>query len=111
MTTPANVAVGAGMSEPAPGGIQTFRHAHRWLLIPLVITLLGFTPSYFLKLGEASWQQHLHGISAMLWFVLLIVQPWLATHGRLAQHRMLGRSACCWPAWSSHRRWASCRGI
>lgn len=90
MATPAEVAVGAGRSEPASSGIQTFRHAHRWLLIPLFITLLGFTPSYFLKLGEATWHQHLHGISATLWFVLLIVQPWLATHGRLAQHRVIG---------------------
>lgn len=90
MATPADIAVGARASEPVPGGIQTFRNAHRWLLIPLFITLLGFTPSYFLKLGEATWQQHLHGISAMLWFGLLIVQPYLATHGRLAQHRVLG---------------------
>lgn len=90
MATPAEVAVGAGRSEPASPGIQTFRHAHRWLLIPLFITLLGFTPSYFLKLGEATWHQHLHGISATLWFVLLIIQPWLATHGRLAQHRVVG---------------------
>lgn len=90
MATPAELAAGFGTGEPAPDGVRKFRHAHRWLLIPLGITLLGFTPSYFLALGEASWQQHLHGISATLWFVLLIVQPWLATHGRLAQHRLLG---------------------
>jgi len=90
MATPAEVAVGVDTGESAPGGIRIFRHAHRWLLIPLVITLLGFTPSYFLALDEASWQQHLHGLSAMLWFGLLIVQPYLATHGRLAQHRVLG---------------------
>lgn len=90
MATPAEVAVAADRRERAPTGIQTFRHAHRWLLIPLFITLLGFTPTYFLRLGEANWQQHIHAISATLWFVLLIVQPWLATHGRLPQHRVLG---------------------
>lgn len=90
MATPADAVLGAGTAAPAPEGIRSFRHAHRWLLIPLFITLLGFTPSYFLELGEASWQQHLHGISATLWFVLLIAQPRLATHGRLAQHRVLG---------------------
>lgn len=90
MATSAEAAVGMGRREHALPAIKAFRHAHRWLLIPLFITLLGFTPSYFLKLGEANWQQHLHGISATLWFMLLIVQPWLATHGRLAQHRVLG---------------------
>ncbi|MDT8450301.1 MAG: hypothetical protein RQ847_09005 [Wenzhouxiangellaceae bacterium] len=90
MATRAEIAVGARPTEPAQGGIRTFRQAHRWLLIPLLITLLGFTPSYFLKLGEATWPQHLHGLSATLWFVLLIVQPYFATHGRLALHRVLG---------------------
>jgi len=92
MATAAEIAAGSqtGMKQPPPEGIASFRYAHRWLLIPFFITLLGFTPSYFLKLGEASWQQHLHGVSAMLWFVLLIVQPYLATHGRLAQHRVVG---------------------
>ena len=90
MATTADIAVGNVNGDPAPDGIRAFRNAHCRLLIPLFITLLGFTPSYFLKLGEATWQQHLHGLSATLWFVLLIVQPWLATHGRLAQHRVLG---------------------
>jgi len=90
MASTADPAVATVPHGPAPDGIRNLRHAHRWLLVPLFITLLGFTPSYFLKLGEATWQQHLHGISAMLWFILLIVQPYLATHGRLAQHRLLG---------------------
>ncbi|MGK7297444.1 MAG: hypothetical protein ACNS61_16760 [Candidatus Wenzhouxiangella sp. M2_3B_020] len=90
MSVPSQAAVASGPTQPVPGGIHVFRHAHRWLLIPLIITLLGFTPSYFMKLGEATWHQHLHGISATLWFVLLIVQPYLATHGRLPRHRLLG---------------------
>ncbi|MGK7296609.1 MAG: hypothetical protein ACNS61_12420 [Candidatus Wenzhouxiangella sp. M2_3B_020] len=90
MSVRSQTAVASGSTQPVPGGIHVFRHAHRWLLIPLIITLLGFTPSYFMKLGEATWHQHLHGISATLWFVLLIVQPYLATHGRLPRHRLLG---------------------
>jgi hypothetical protein len=90
MSIPSHTAVASGPTQPVPGSIHGFRNAHRWLLIPLIITLLGFTPSYFMKLGEATWHQHIHGISATLWFVLLIVQPYLATHGHLPRHRVLG---------------------
>ncbi|AKS42993.1 hypothetical protein [Wenzhouxiangella marina] len=67
-----------------------FRLAHLWLGAALLVTLLGFTPGYFLRLGEATWFQHMHGMSATLWMVLLVMQPWLATHGRLRQHRRNG---------------------
>ena len=90
MSVPSHSAVASGPTQPVLGSIDVFRRAHLWLLIPLVITLLGFTPSYFMKLGEATWHQHIHGISATLWFVLLIVQPYLATHGQLPRHRLLG---------------------
>lgn len=80
----------AGSAQGSPQGIQGFRQAHYWLIIPLLITLLGFAPSYFLRFGEASWHQHLHGLSASLWFLLLIAQPYFATHGQLARHRLLG---------------------
>lgn len=99
MSTPSGIALpptgppARQKAETAAGGIQAFRHAHRWLVIALVLTVLGFTPPYFLKLAEANWQQHLHGLSAMLWMLLVVVQPYLATHGRLAIHRQIGRIA------------------
>lgn len=73
-----------------PRGVQAYRNAHLWLIIPFAITILGFTPGYFLKFTQANWGQHIHDLSAMLWFLLVIVQPYLATHGRLRFHRRIG---------------------
>ena len=70
--------------------MERFRNAHLWLLIPFGVAILGFVPSYWLRFFEAPWRQHLHGLTATAWFVVVIVQPWLATRGRLARHRSLG---------------------
>lgn len=67
--------------------MNKYKNAHLWLLIPFVIVLLGFLPSYWLKFAEAPWRQHLHGITATLWFVLLIVQPYLVTRRELMTTR------------------------
>ena len=70
--------------------MDRFRNAHRWLLLPFGIAILGFAPSYWLRFPDAPWRQHLHGLTATLWFVVLVLQPWLATRGKLAHHRLLG---------------------
>lgn len=75
----------------SPSGLARYRNLHLWMLLPFVITVLGFAPRYFLALPEATFHQHVHGISATLWFVLIIIQPWLITRGgRRATHRSLG---------------------
>ena len=73
--------------------MREFRNAHLWLIIPCAIVLLGFAPSYWLRLADAPWRQHLHGLSATLWFLLLIAQPYLVTRGHVAQHRRYGMIA------------------
>lgn len=90
MTLPSELTGQSAAQRPTPRAVEAYRNVHLWLLIPFAITLLGFSPSYFLKLGDASWHQHLHGISATLWFVLLLIQPYLATHGGLKAHRRFG---------------------
>jgi hypothetical protein len=63
------------------------------MLIPFVVVLLGFLPGYWLRFADAPWRQHLHGLTATLWFVLLIVQPYLITNGNVRQHRLYGMFA------------------
>ena len=61
------------------------------MIIPFVIVLLGFSRSYFLNLGARSWSQHLHGLSATLWYLLLIIQPYLITkRSNIRRHKRLG---------------------
>ena len=73
--------------------MNTYKNVHLWLLIPFIIVMLGFLPSYWLVFAEAPWRHHLHGLTATLWFILLIVQPYLVTRGHNRQHRLFGMIA------------------
>lgn len=68
-----------------------YKNFHLWMLIPFVISILGFSYSYFSKLSSATFHQHIHGISATLWYVLVIVQPFLITRKKnILLHITLG---------------------
>lgn len=73
--------------------MNKYKNAHLWLLIPFVVVMLGFLPSFWMKFTEVPWRQHLHGLTATAWFVLLIAQPYLITRGRAAEHRRYGMVA------------------
>lgn len=76
--------------EPSDLTTKPFRYAHFWLLIPFVITLLGFYPSYWSRFLDTPLSWHLHGVSATLWYCLLIAQPYLYNKGKLTSHRTVG---------------------
>ncbi|MBO0330032.1 hypothetical protein [[Muricauda] lutisoli] len=70
--------------------LNQYRNTHKWMIIPWIIIIIAFTPQYFMSWSTEPWPYHLHALSAMAWFALLIYQPYLATHGKLKQHRMWG---------------------
>jgi hypothetical protein len=90
MSLPSELAGEPVKAHTPPHGIQAYRNLHLWMVVGLAITLLGFAPSYFMNLRASTWYQHLHGLSATFWMCLLVLQPYLATHGRLKQHRRFG---------------------
>ncbi len=68
-----------------------YKNYHLWMLIPFVISILGFSYSYYFNLANATFHQHVHGISATLWYVLVIVQPYLITRKQnIQRHKTLG---------------------
>ena len=73
--------------------VNNFRNTHLWLLVPFAIVVLGFAPSYWFKFTEAPWRHHLHGLTATLWFVILLTQPYLITRGNTRLHRLYGMFA------------------
>ena len=73
--------------------MDRYKNVHLWLLIPFIIVMLGFAPSYWLRFTDAPFRQHLHGLTATLWFILLIVQPYLVSRGRVRAHRRYGMFA------------------
>ncbi|WP_375444625.1 hypothetical protein [uncultured Fibrella sp.] len=60
----------------------------------LVITFLGFYPTYLVKFprfeGFTS-AHHFHGFVALLWILLLIVQPFLIRAKQYSLHRQVGK--------------------
>ncbi|MEX2526496.1 MAG: hypothetical protein WEA09_02560 [Gemmatimonadota bacterium] len=67
-----------------------YRRAHIWFFVAFVVVLGGFGPTFFTRLGETPWSYLIHGGSATLWFIMLISQSWLITHGQPGWHRKLG---------------------
>jgi hypothetical protein len=61
--------------------------------LPFLVVMIGFARSYWLAMTDAPFRQHLHGLTATAWFVLLILQPWLVTNGHAARHRLVGMLA------------------
>ncbi len=58
----------------------------------LLISLAAFWPTYFaVGLSSSSIYIHFHAITAALWMMLLIVQPFLVRRYRYDAHRTLGR--------------------
>ncbi|MBS1821623.1 MAG: hypothetical protein JST61_06570 [Acidobacteria bacterium] len=74
-----------------PSETRLYPRAQWYFLAAIVTTWIGFSRSYFLRIGHATVYQHIHGATAGLWMTLLFVQPMLYQRGQLALHRRLGR--------------------
>ena len=69
-----------------------YSNVHLYLTLGLIIVFWGFSKSYFGRLGETALPYHVHGISATLWMVILIIQPYLYRINKINLHRYLGWS-------------------
>ena len=70
--------------------LQQYKPTHKWMIVPWIVIIIGFTPQYFMTWLSEPWGYHLHTLSAMFWYALMVIQPYLATHGRLKNHRLWG---------------------
>jgi hypothetical protein len=62
----------------------------------LIITLLGFYPTYFTyfpKFESFSWVYHFHAFFATLWIVMLITQAFLIRRKKYSLHRKIGKAS------------------
>lgn len=69
-----------------------YPHAWLWVSLLFVLTVPAFWPGYFGQLGNAFWQLHVHGVTAMLWVILVILQSWSIHHGHRKLHKTAGLS-------------------
>lgn len=70
--------------------ISKYKLLHLWMIIPFVLMQTGFIDSYWMTWTSEQWMRHMHALSAMCWYILLIVQPYLITHGKVNYHRTWG---------------------
>lgn len=70
---------------------EFYKNAYLYFIIAAVITVLAFMPSYFQRLDKTDSGHHLHGITAMLWIIMMIVQPFLYRNNLMTWHRRLGK--------------------
>ena len=68
-------------------------YTNSWIFIIglFLISTVVFWPRYYSRLFDASFYLHLHAITAILWFALLIAQPILIKKRKLKLHRLLGK--------------------
>ena len=70
--------------------LAIYSNAHKWLVIPIIIILVAFTPLYFATFTSEPWAYHIHVWAAISWYTLMITQPYLATRGKIKDHRKWG---------------------
>ena len=75
------------------GKFILYPHASIYFAIAVLVTWVGFSQSYFSRLGEVTIWHHLHGASAGAWMFVLISQPWFYKTGRMATHKLIGKIA------------------
>ncbi|MBK9017367.1 MAG: hypothetical protein IPM82_26775 [Saprospiraceae bacterium] len=67
-----------------------YRRITIFLAIVFLIVIIGFTPSYFKPFFENESIFHFHALPAVLWMIVLIVQPVLFNIGKIKIHRIVG---------------------
>ncbi len=67
-----------------------YDRVYLYLALGLILVFWGFSKSYFGKLGTTDSAHHIHGISATLWMIILIIQPYLYKINKFKAHRYLG---------------------
>jgi hypothetical protein len=60
------------------------------MIIPMLCMQFGIFRDYWGDLTENAWSVHVHYWTGTIWYFFLIIQPYLATHGRLVTHRTYG---------------------
>ena len=78
------------MMPPAARRFVLYPYAPWFFALAILVTIVGFSHSYFGRFGQVSIYHHIHGASAGGWMLLLILQPILYYRGYLKLHRRLG---------------------
>ena len=70
--------------------MNKYQSLHLWMTIPMAVMQFGIFRDYWGDFTDNAWSVHVHYWTGTIWYLYLIVQPWLATHGHMAKHRTNG---------------------
>lgn len=70
--------------------MDKYTSLYKWMLIPMVVMQLGIFRDYWGDFSKNAWSVHIHYWTGTVWYIYLIIQPYFATHSRLARHRTNG---------------------
>ncbi len=70
-----------------------YPYAQWYFATAIVTSWVGFSISYFMRLGQVTIYHHLHGFFAGMWMLVMIIEPILYQKNKIALHRKLGRFA------------------
>lgn len=80
-------------SNPSGKSSVLYPFAAYYFGLALIVTWVGFSQSYFVRINQVSIYHHIHGALAGAWILVLIIQPILYQKGKLELHRKIGRIA------------------
>lgn len=83
------IAPAGRLSSPsAPASARpSYAHAHWYMLAAFGVVFLGFWPSFYQPMTSGTTLPNVHGVTSTLWYLALVVQPWLVTNGYVRWHR------------------------
>jgi hypothetical protein len=70
--------------------MSKYRTLHLWMIIPMLFMQFGIYKDYWGDFSDNAWSVHTHYWTGTTWYLYLIIQPYLATHGQLTKHRTNG---------------------
>lgn len=70
--------------------ITRYKTLHLWMLLPMLVMQAGIFRDYWGDFTENAWSVHVHYWTGTVWYFYLIIQPYYATHGKMAKHRTNG---------------------
>ena len=70
--------------------MQSYKNLWAWMLVPLVVIQAGIFMDYWGDFTRNTWAVHVHYWNATLWYLFLILQPYLFAKGKIESHRFWG---------------------
>ena len=70
--------------------MERYSKLHLWMIGVLLLVQISIFKFYFSSFTTETWEIHIHFWLVTFWYIFLIIQPYLATRGKLDKHRTLG---------------------